>query len=97
MHKGSMALICFATVLCQTSSNLLDQLDAPCKIGQLGIDMLEKQTSKVLDVRARCMLYYFSLVAPFAVPIRTCISKLNTGVQTGLSSGDFLSEFMCMV
>ena len=97
--KGSMALICFATVLCQTSSNLLDKLDAPCKIGKLGIDMLENQynPSEVLDVRARSILYYYSLVAPFSVPIQTCTSKLKTGVQTGLSAGDFMSAFMCMI
>ena len=96
--KGMMALTTFACVSCQSSSDLLKKIDAFCKIGKLGMHILEKyDPSEVLDVRARCILTYFSLVAPFTVPLQTCANKLKEGLQTGLSSGDFISAFMCII
>ena len=96
--KGTMALVLFATVLCQTSSDLSQKIDTFCKIGNFGMDMLENQydPSEVLDVRARSILSYYALLAPFALPFQTCASKLKEGLQTGFSAGDFIPAFMCI-
>lgn len=96
--KGMMALILFASILCQTSSDLSKKIDEFCKIGKFGMEMVENQSnpSVVLDVRARSILAYYALVAPFTVPLQTCACKLKTGLQTGLSAGDFNSALLCI-
>jgi len=97
--RGHMALISFSSILCQSSSDLLKNIDKACEIGKLGIDMLETQynPAEVLDVRAQSVLVYYGLLAPFTLPLQTCASKLKAGLRTGISSGALNSAFMCTV
>ena len=98
---GALALISFASVLCQTTRDLSGEtkIDEFCKISKLGMDILENQydPAEVLDVRARSILGYYGLVAPFTLPLQTCACKLKAGLQTGLSAGDFIGAFMNII
>ena len=82
-----MGLVQYSGGLCR--SNLLIDVQKACKIGKLGISLLNRFDSS--DILPLAYVIHYSFTAYYTDPIQSCGDMLKKNFETGMSNGDTFS------